>query len=80
VFRMEGANGLSVQTIGENGAVIGFEQIFPEGLRSVTDETACQVAADDAAIWGFCDGKGTAFFEPRRALQARLRPQIGGTK
>ena len=80
VFRVEGANCLSVQSIGKDGAVSGFEQIFPEGLRSVPDEDIRTVSVSDPALWGFADRSGITAFERRPELQNRLRSQIVDTK
>lgn len=76
VFRAEGANGLCVQTIGPDGAVSGFSQIFPKGLREAPDHERCAVSQGEPAIWAFADQDGIPSFRSRAALQAQLRPRL----
>lgn len=76
VFQMSGANGLSVQTIGPDGAVIGFHQIFPKDLQNLPQGETCSIAVGDLALWGYAHGPGAVDFDARETLQTRLRPEI----
>nr|WP_140404605.1 hypothetical protein [Sphingomonas sp. CDS-1] len=80
VFQLSGANSLSVQTIGQDGTVSGFEQIFPTQLREVPEDEACSVAIGEPAIWGYAHGPGRREFDVRAALQRQLRPCIAEAK
>ncbi|GEM_PF-2167639 len=76
VFRLDGANGLSIQKIGHDGHILGFDQIFPEAMRDVPVGTSIMVATGEPSLWGFTDRSGTAIFEQRQALEHRLRQAL----
>lgn len=80
VFQIAGANGLSVQIIDKDGAVAGFEQIFPQELISEQQESLHSVVTGQAAIWGFADKSGKPRFEPRSTLQVHLRAKLAETR